>query len=178
MRGISHKGAEVRRRVISHEDTKKIWFTRRREEVAHIATFTSSPHRRHSRPRTPPSCSSWLRVKYSVFSSHSPEPKGTEPPPQANAGLRRGSQTRTGHGRRNGCLNRTGLAHVKSLRTAGEDYAKLTNSALRCEAQTGRARVLAVVLRDISRNPDRKPDPLRIRWWTPVHGCADRACGA
>ena len=63
-----------------------------------------------------------------------------------------------------GCLNRTGLAYVKSLRTAGEDYAKLTNSALRCEAQTGRARVLAAMLRDISRNLDRKPDPLRIRW--------------
>jgi hypothetical protein len=76
-----------------------------------------------------------------------------------------------------GYLNRTGLAHVKSLRTAGGEHAKPANSALRCEAQTGRARVLAVVLRDISRNRKSRMTSLRIRWWTPVHGCADRACG-
>ena len=98
------------------------------------------------------------------FSAHSREPNGHAKTPAGERGMTPGKQNADGTRSAQGCLNRTGLADAKSLRTAGKDYAKLTNSALRCEAQTGRARVLAVVLRDISRNLDRKPDPLRIRW--------------
>ena len=92
------------------------------------------------------------------------EPKGHTKTPAGERELTPGNQNADGTRSAQGCLNRTGLADAKSLRTAGKDYAKLTNSALRCKAQTGRARVLAVVLRDISRNLKFKRTSLRIRW--------------